>query len=134
MWGFVRENPAEGQLLFERTIPGFEPSPPSYSVAQSFQIWVVDKLLAAGVADAGDVDICTALVAGLISARKRTSRVETAGSGIWNRLRNVLRLPRQQIRDTHRGGKHRTARHPPSRTQDGPATTARTTDQKGRAS
>jgi len=70
MWSFVRENPVKGQLLFERTIPGFEPSAESYSVAVRYQGWVVDKLFAAGVTDPGDVDICTALMAGLISAQE----------------------------------------------------------------
>jgi AcrR family transcriptional regulator len=81
MWGFVRDNPAEGQLLFERTIPGFEPSPVSYAVAESFQGWVVDKLLAAGVTDPGDADICTALVAGLISAQEANE----PGGNRWSR-------------------------------------------------
>ena len=87
MWGFVRENPAEGQLLFERTIPGFEPSSASYSVAQNFQSWVVDKLLAAGVADPGDVDICTALVAGLISAQETN---EPGGDRWFRHLETVF--------------------------------------------
>lgn len=135
MWGFVRENPAEGQLLFERTIPGFEPSSASYSVAQNFQSWVVDKLLAAGVADPGDVDICTALVAGLISAQETN---EPGGDRWFRHLETVFGmffayLDNKSVTPTVEG-KHRTARHPPSRTQDGPATTARTTDQKGRAS
>jgi AcrR family transcriptional regulator len=89
MWGFVRDNPVEGQLLFERTIPGFEPSTESYSVAQSFQNWVLEKLVAAGVTDPGDVDICTALVAGLISAQEAN---EPGGDRWFQHLETVFSM------------------------------------------
>jgi AcrR family transcriptional regulator len=62
---FSAEDPARQQLLFERTIPDFEPSPESYALA----IEVVERSRAA-LADAGlvkqdDFDLWTALVAGL---------------------------------------------------------------------
>ena len=53
------------QLLFQRTIPGFEPSAESYAVAEEFYAIGQQRLAAAGVSDPGDVDIFTALVSGL---------------------------------------------------------------------
>ena len=53
------------QLLFQRTIPGFEPSPASYEVAREFYAFGQQRLAAAGVSDPGDVDVFTALVSGL---------------------------------------------------------------------
>jgi len=53
------------QLLFQRTIPGFEPSPASYAVAQEFYAIGQKRLVSAGVSDPGDLDIFTALVSGL---------------------------------------------------------------------
>jgi AcrR family transcriptional regulator len=53
------------QLLFQRTIPGFEPSTESYAVAEEFYAIGQGRLAAAGVSDTGDLDIFTALVSGL---------------------------------------------------------------------
>lgn len=53
------------QLLFQRTIPGFEPTEESYAVAQEFYAIGQRKLEAAGVSDLGDVDLFTAIVSGL---------------------------------------------------------------------
>jgi len=53
------------QLLFQRTIPGFEPSPESYAVAEEFYSMAQERLIAVGVADQSDVDLFTALVSGL---------------------------------------------------------------------
>jgi len=53
------------QLLFQRTIPGFEPSPASYAVAQEFYAIGQKRLVSAGVSDPADLDVFTALVSGL---------------------------------------------------------------------
>jgi len=53
------------QLLFQRTIPGFEPSPESYAVAVEFLERAGALLQAAGVTRAADIDLFTALTAGL---------------------------------------------------------------------
>ncbi len=53
------------QLLFQRTIPGFEPSADSYAVAEDFYAIGQRRLAAAGVSDSGDIDLFTALVSGL---------------------------------------------------------------------
>jgi AcrR family transcriptional regulator len=70
LWDFVSQNPAAGQLLFERTIPGFEPSPPSYAFAQEFLGFNTDLLVVAGVTSPADVDIFTALLGGLFTQQQ----------------------------------------------------------------
>jgi AcrR family transcriptional regulator len=53
------------QLLFQRPIPGFEPSPASYALAMEFYEFGQLRMAAAGVSDPEDFDVFTALVAGL---------------------------------------------------------------------
>ncbi len=53
------------QLLFQRTIPGFEPTPESYAVAEEFYGIGQRLLAAAGISAQSDMDIFTALVSGL---------------------------------------------------------------------
>jgi AcrR family transcriptional regulator len=62
---FSTEDVVRHQLLFQRTIPGFEPSPASYELAIEFYEIGRERLAAAGVSDQGDVDLFTALVSGL---------------------------------------------------------------------
>ena len=62
---FVVENPPRQQLLFQRTIPGFEPSEASYALA----LRLVDRaralLSALGKGTQAHLDVYTALIAGL---------------------------------------------------------------------
>jgi AcrR family transcriptional regulator len=62
---FSGENVERHQLLFQRTIPGFEPSPGSYQLALEFYAVARDHLAAAGVARQTDADLFTAIVSGL---------------------------------------------------------------------
>jgi AcrR family transcriptional regulator len=62
---FVVANPPRQQLMFQRTIPGFEPSPASYAVATRLVDRCVGLLAALGAGSPGQVDVFTALVAGL---------------------------------------------------------------------
>jgi AcrR family transcriptional regulator len=66
---FALEVPARTELLFTRTIPGFEPSPEAYAPA----IRVLDRagvlLRAAGMRASGDVDCFVAMIGGLITAQ-----------------------------------------------------------------
>jgi AcrR family transcriptional regulator len=62
---FVVENPPRQQLLFQRTIPGFEPSPASYALASRLVTRCVGLLSALGAGSPAHVDVYTALVAGL---------------------------------------------------------------------
>ena len=62
---FAVDNPPRQQLLFQRTIPGFEPSPASYALAQRLVDRCLGLLSALGAGSAAHVDVYTALVAGL---------------------------------------------------------------------
>lgn len=64
---FCVENPARCQLLFVRTIPGFEPSPESYALAVRTLSATVDAFAALGVNDQAAVDLYTAMISGLVN-------------------------------------------------------------------
>jgi AcrR family transcriptional regulator len=62
---FSTDDVVRHQLLFQRTIPGFEPSPASYELAVEFYEIGRERLAAVGVTDQSDMDLFTAVVAGL---------------------------------------------------------------------
>jgi AcrR family transcriptional regulator len=64
---FAGEDQARYQLMFLRVLPGFEPSPESYAVAVRVVSSVQGRLAGAGLRNAADFDLWTALVAGLAS-------------------------------------------------------------------
>jgi AcrR family transcriptional regulator len=83
--GFVEfgvEDPARAQLLFQRTIPGFEPSVESYTLAVEVLERGRSLLATAGVTDPADYDLWTALVAGLASQQLANE----PGGDRWLRL------------------------------------------------
>jgi AcrR family transcriptional regulator len=63
---FCVSDPIRFQLLFQRTIPGFEPSAQSYALAQQAYDVSVASLRAAGFAD-DELDLVTAVMSGLAS-------------------------------------------------------------------
>jgi AcrR family transcriptional regulator len=64
---FAVEDPARFQLLFQRTIPGFEPSPESFALAEQALARTAEVLGPVGLTSATDLDLWTALVTGLAS-------------------------------------------------------------------
>jgi AcrR family transcriptional regulator len=62
---FATDDPARHQLMAQRPMPGFEPSPESYAFAVAFYERSRAALVAAGVRDQDDMDVFTALVSGL---------------------------------------------------------------------
>ena len=79
---FCAEDPARAQLLFQRTIPDFEPSPESYALA----IEVIERgraqFAAIGVTEPAHFDLWTALVSGLGSQQAAND----PGGDRWLRL------------------------------------------------
>ena len=79
---FSAEDAARSQLLFQRTIPDFEPSPNSYALA----VEVLERgrafLASAGVTDSVHVDLWTGLIAGLASQQLAND----PGGDRWLRL------------------------------------------------
>jgi AcrR family transcriptional regulator len=62
---FSSVNVVRHQLLFQRTIPEFEPSPASYAVAQQFYEIAQERLAVAGATEPEAIDLFSALVNGL---------------------------------------------------------------------
>ena len=79
---FSAEDPPRAQLLFQRTIPDFEPSPESYALAVEALEEARARLVAAGVADQAHFDLWTALVSGLASQQQAND----PGGDRWLRL------------------------------------------------
>lgn len=94
---FAVENPPRYQLLFLRTIPGFEPSPQSYQLAIESLEAMREVLHTAGTDRPSDLDLWTALVTGLASQQLSND----PGGTRWRKLVNdavdmfaMARLPR----------------------------------------
>jgi AcrR family transcriptional regulator len=66
---FALEDPARCELLFERHLPGFTPSPSSYALAQDALGRVTTAMRHAGVTAQGDIDCLVAITAGLMEAQ-----------------------------------------------------------------
>jgi AcrR family transcriptional regulator len=66
---FALEDPARCELLFERHIPGFEPSPSAYALAQDALTRVTEAMRDAGVTAQADIDCLIAITAGLMEAQ-----------------------------------------------------------------
>ena len=64
---FGMEDVQRYQLLFQRTIPNFEPSADAYAIAQAVFEQMRDRFAAAGLGDPDAFDIWTALVSGLMA-------------------------------------------------------------------
>jgi AcrR family transcriptional regulator len=62
---FAVENPPRQQLMFQRTVPGFEPSPATYALAQRVVDRCAGLLSALGADTPAQVDVYTAIVGGL---------------------------------------------------------------------
>jgi AcrR family transcriptional regulator len=65
MVAFCAADVARYHLLFQRHVPSFEPSPASYALAQRFFNWARELLARAGIDRDEDVDVFSALIAGL---------------------------------------------------------------------
>ena len=66
---FAQEDPARYELLFQRHIPGFTPSPESFALAEVVLDGAVGRMRAAGVTRQGDIDCIVAVTAGLTEAQ-----------------------------------------------------------------
>jgi AcrR family transcriptional regulator len=61
------DDPVRAQLLFQRTLPRFEPTAESYALATRFLDEARRRLHAAGFTRPEDLDIFTAVIGGLVS-------------------------------------------------------------------
>jgi AcrR family transcriptional regulator len=79
---FCAENSARYQLLFQRTVPGFEPSSDSYAPAVRALDGVRARLALNGITDPQHVDLWTALATGLVDQQISND----PGGDRWSRL------------------------------------------------
>jgi AcrR family transcriptional regulator len=63
--GFCTSNPVRYQLLFQRTIPGFEPSPGSFAISVAGLAATRDRLAGMGFIDPEVLDLLTAIGTGI---------------------------------------------------------------------
>lgn len=83
---FALEDPARCELLFERHVPGFTPSPHSYALAEEILGRARKLLNEAGVTRPGDIDCIVAMVGGLMAAQLSNDPGGTRWSRHLNRL------------------------------------------------
>lgn len=83
---FSVEDQARYELLFQRHLPGFTPSPKSYALAEEVLGQLVNLLRGAGVSDQGDIDCVVAMTAGLMEAQMSND----PGGNRWTRHLNRL--------------------------------------------
>lgn len=81
-FAFCTSDPVRYQLLFQRTIPGFEPSAEAYARAVEVFERMRGQLAAAGVSDPAQVDLWTAVITGLIDQQLSND----PGGDRWQRL------------------------------------------------
>jgi AcrR family transcriptional regulator len=82
VFNFATSDPVRAQLLFQRTIPDFEPSPESYAPATEMFAFLGDVLAEYGFDDPDAADLWTALVGGLIAQQLAND----PGGTRWARL------------------------------------------------
>ena len=83
---FGLEDPARYELLFERHVPGFTPSPESYTLAEEALGRAGKVMHEAGVNRQSDIDCIVAMVAGLMEAQLSND----PGGNRWTRHLNRL--------------------------------------------
>jgi len=83
---FALEDPARYELLFQRHVPDYTPSPESYALAGEVLGGAVALMNDAGVTRQGDIDCIVALTAGLVDAQLSND----PGGRRWTRHLNRL--------------------------------------------
>jgi AcrR family transcriptional regulator len=79
---FCVEDPGRYQLLFQRTIPGFAPSPEAYAPALDVLQTAREALLACGISDPQAIDMWTGITGGLAAQQIAND----PGGDRWTRL------------------------------------------------
>ncbi|HEY7947636.1 MAG TPA: TetR/AcrR family transcriptional regulator, partial [Acidimicrobiales bacterium] len=82
VFDFATSDPARNQLLFQRTIPGFEPSPESYAPAVEMSARVQALMIDHGITHGDAMDLWTALIGGLVNQQLANE----PGGQRWGRL------------------------------------------------
>lgn len=112
---FCTADPVRHQLLYQRTIPGFEPSPESFALSVASHQHAVEMLEDLGLDGAGTIDLLTAIGSGLASQQLAND----PGGDRWARLAEeagAMFVAHVRARDAAP-----TARPRPRRAQESPA-------------
>jgi AcrR family transcriptional regulator len=102
---FCTADPVRYQLLFQRTIPEFEPSPQSWAVAEAAYEMLREQLVPIGVSDQATLDLWTAVMTGLTDQQisndpggdRWTRLVERAADMLLNDLRTLTNAESEQV-------------------------------------
>ena len=89
---FCADDPVRYQLLFLRTIPGFEPSPASFAVAIDALAHMEAQLTQIGTDDPDAADLSTALFTGLVSQQLANDPGGTRWYRLVDRAAHMLML------------------------------------------
>jgi AcrR family transcriptional regulator len=106
---FCTSDPARYQLLFQRTLPGFEPTPESFAPAIRALADTQELLGSHGISDAEHIDLWTALITGLVDQQISND----PGGDRWIRLVDqsvTLLLAHSQSKPLSRKPSSRTTR------------------------
>lgn len=121
---FAVANPARHQLMNQRTIPGFEPSPESYAPAVRVLEQGRRRFRELGLSDSADFDIWVALIGGLINQQLANDPGGTRWSALLDRAIDIwadgLGLPPDPP------AQRRGTTQPPRRSRRAPATRSTT--------
>lgn len=80
--GFCTNDPVRYQLMFQRTIPGFEPSPETFAIAIEGLARLKARLAGAGITDQRSLDLLTAIGTGIADQQISND----PGGDRWTRL------------------------------------------------
>jgi AcrR family transcriptional regulator len=105
---FCTSDPVRYQLLFQRTIPGFEPSTESYAIARENLDLTRQRLAAVGVTKQSDLDLYTALFGGLISQQLAN---QPGGDRWTQQFDRVFDMFLREVTDRTRASKNTTTTH-----------------------
>jgi AcrR family transcriptional regulator len=100
-------NPAGYHLMFQGTIPGFEPSEPSHRVALGVLAVLIDRLAAADITDGPDLAIVRSMMSGLAAEQIAN---DPAGRNFADQTRRAIRYLVAALRASQPPSKHRATR------------------------
>ena len=104
---FCTSDPARYQLLFQRTLPGFEPTPESFAPAIRALTNTQELLASHGITDERHIDLCTALITGLVDQQISNDPGGDRWTGLVDESVTMLLVHSQS---------NRQSQQPPSRT------------------
>jgi AcrR family transcriptional regulator len=108
--GFCVADPVRYQLLFQRTIPGFTPSPRSYALAVEAYDRDLSQLAGSAALDQADLDLLTAVMGGIVAQQvanepggsRWTDLVERAADMLADEFERAARPARRRTAATRR--------------------------------